>query len=80
MLNEGHRHGGTVQRCVARGDDYDIEEFDAFGFRALASTQALRDTLTDRSIVIPLQRKPPDATLERFSGRKIERYSASDSV
>ena len=73
MLNAGHRRGATVQRCFESGGDYDVREFDAFGFRALAAIRRLWDTVLDRAIVVNLQRKPRTATVERFNGRIVAR-------
>jgi putative DNA primase/helicase len=76
MVNVGYRRGGKVQRCADRGGQYDVEEYDAFGFRALASTRVLWDTVTDRSIVVQLQRKPQSASLKRFFGRVVDTEGA----
>lgn len=76
LLNAGYRRGAKVQRCVERAGDFEIVEFDAFGFRALASIKALWDTVTDRSVVIPLERKPPGVTVRRFAGRVAESEAA----
>jgi putative DNA primase/helicase len=70
LLNAGHRRGGKVQRCA--GDDNEVREFDAFGFRAVAAIGTLWDTLMDRAVVIRLQRKSSTDLIERFSGRCVE--------
>jgi putative DNA primase/helicase len=69
MLNAGYRRGARVQRCVEKNGDYEIREFDAFGFRALASIKGLWDTVMDRAVVIQLERKPAGAAVRRFAGR-----------
>ena len=70
LLNKGYRRGGKVQRC--REKDHAVEEFDAFGFRAVAAIGNLWDTITDRAVVVPMQRKPRTTQMKRFAGRVIE--------
>src|SRR5258705_2524337 len=72
MLNSGYRRGAKVQRCIERNGDFEIREFDAFGFRALASIRTLWDTVMDRAVVVQLERKPAGATIRRFAGRVAE--------
>lgn len=69
LLNSGYRKGATVQRCL--GDNFEIQSFDAYGFRALAAIKKLWDTVIDRSIVIPMKRKHGEA-VRRFNGRQVE--------
>jgi len=71
LLNAGYRRGATVSRCVE--PDFQVVQFDAFGFRALAAIGSLWDTIEDRAIIIPLQRKPDGASVRRFSARHVER-------
>jgi hypothetical protein len=73
LLNNGYRRGGRVQRCEPAPDGgYEVVEFDAFGFRALAAIGTLWDTIMDRSVVVPLQRRPATETVDRFHGRQVE--------
>lgn len=84
LLNDGYRKGARVSRCVGDGD-YKVRTYDAFGFRAVASIGRLWDTITDRSIVIPMLKKPRDAEVARFNAatdkegndlsRKIRRWT-----
>ena len=76
MLNVGHRRGARVQRCVERNGTHEIDEFDAFGFRALAAIRTLWNTVMDRTIAVWVQRKPRTVALTRFSGRTVEREGA----
>jgi len=69
MLNAGYRRGARVQRCIEKNGDYEIREFNAFGFRALAAIGALWDTIVDRAVVIWLERKPQGVTVRRFASR-----------
>src|SRR5439155_10637885 len=73
MLNAGYRRGARVQRCVERNGDYEVADFDAYGFRALAAIGRLWDTIMDRAIVARLERRPSDATVRRFAERMVER-------
>jgi putative DNA primase/helicase len=74
LLNNGYRRGGRVQRCEPGPDGgYEVVEFDAFGFRGLAAIGTLWDTIMDRSVVVPLQRRPTTEAVDRFNGRQVER-------
>jgi putative DNA primase/helicase len=71
MLNVGYRRGAKVLRCVERNGDFDIRDFDAFGFRAVAAIGSLWDTLLDRAIVLRLERKPQTARVARFNDAQV---------
>lgn len=73
LLNQGHRRGGKVDRCkqLPTGG-FEVESFDAFGFRALALIGKPWDTLLDRGIVVRLERKPRGAHLARFGARTVK--------
>jgi hypothetical protein len=73
LLNAGYRKSGRVYRSNQRGG---IEEFSAFSPKALAGIGDLPDTLSDRCIVIALQRKPRSVVVERFRRRLIEPEAA----
>jgi putative DNA primase/helicase len=75
LLNAGHRRGGKVDRCKEKpGGGFEVEEFDAFGFRALALIGKPWDTVLDRGApVVRLERAPRDAKLARFAARHVER-------
>ena len=72
LLNQGYRRGSKIQRCREKGGEYVVEEFDAFGFRALATIGSLWDTLIDRSVVVLMKRKPKAARRRRYNGRVVE--------
>ena len=76
MLNVGYRRGSHVCRCVDVGGGYETRSFDAFGFRALASIGSLWDTLTDRAVIISMERKPESADVTRFNGRRVAQEGA----
>ena len=73
LLNAGYRRGNKVYRCNKEDGEITVEEFDAFGFRAVAAIGRLWDTLIDRSVVIPIERKPPGEVVSRLQGRKVEK-------
>jgi hypothetical protein len=67
ILNAGHRKGATVPRCD--GPTHEVKEFPVYGPKAFAAIGRLPDTLTDRSIVVTMQR--------RTKGQKVERFLAA---
>lgn len=69
LLNEGHRKGGRAYRCG--GPNFEVQSFNAFGFRALAAIGRLWDTIMDRAIIIQMARKPPDTKIERFNAKLV---------
>ena len=64
VLNAGHRRGATVPRCS--GKDGHLEFFPVYGPKAFAAIGQLPDTLADRSIVVTLQRRRSEQSVERF--------------
>lgn len=64
ILNAGHRKGAAVTRCVP--PDWRVEPFPVYGPKAFAAIGRLPDTLADRCICIPMQRKTANQTIERF--------------
>lgn len=67
LLNAGHRRGAKTLRADKLGA---IHEFDAFGAKALAGIGPLPDTILDRSIRVPLQRRAPHEHVARFRWRE----------
>ena len=73
LLNTGYRRGSKVTRCrEKKGGEYVMDQFDAFGFRAVVSTRELWSTLMDRAIVIRIKRKSKTDLVRRFNGRHVE--------
>jgi hypothetical protein len=64
ILNAGHRKGATIPRCD--GQKHELKHFPVYGPKAFAVIGRLPDTLTDRSIVITMQRRTADQRVERF--------------
>ncbi|NWH09413.1 MAG: DUF3631 domain-containing protein [Alphaproteobacteria bacterium] len=54
VLNQGHRRGECLIRCV--GDNHEARAFNVFAPVAIAALGALPDTLLSRSFVIRMQR------------------------
>ena len=67
ILNGGYERGKVVPRC--EGDKNEVRYFNVFGFKALASTRRLWDTIEGRSIIIKMQRKSKSDTVKRFRRR-----------
>jgi len=65
LLNSGHtRETAFVWRCV--GEDHEPQRFTTWAPMAIAKIGSLPDTLTTRSIIIPMHRKAPDEQVEKF--------------
>jgi putative DNA primase/helicase len=65
VLNSGHtRDTAFVIRTV--GDDHEPRRFSTWGPKAIALIGSLPDTLTDRSIVVELQRKHASERVEKL--------------
>ena len=64
ILNAGHRKGATIPRC--HGQKHELKHFPVYGPKAFAVIGRLPDTLTDRRIVITMQRRTADQRVERF--------------
>jgi hypothetical protein len=64
ILNCGYRQGATVIRC--NGQSHRIKEFNVYGPKAFCAINGLPPTLTDRSIIVRMQRRKPDETIRRF--------------
>ena len=73
VLNSGYRKGGSVIRTV--GEDHTPTKFAVWCPKALASIGFLPDTLQDRAIVITLQRKRADETVEAFRNDRTDDLS-----
>jgi hypothetical protein len=69
LLNNGHRRGATVPRCI--GVSTDIAEFSTFCPKVLAAIGALPDTVADRSIPIRLARRTRGELVAPFKLRQV---------
>jgi putative DNA primase/helicase len=66
LLNSGHTKAAAH---VIRNVKHKPRRFSTWAPKAIATIGALADTLEDRAVVVPLQRKPPGATVERLRRR-----------
>ena len=64
ILNAGHRRGASIPRCD--GPQHGVKLFPVYGPKAFAAIGRLPETLSDRSIIIAMQRRTPQQRVERF--------------
>lgn len=69
ILNAGNCQGVAVPRCV--GPSHELQYFDVFCPKVICAIRVCPETVKDRAIVIPMQRKKPTDTVERFIRRRI---------
>jgi hypothetical protein len=72
VLNSGHRRGGTFTRLVLVGEEYVPRRFNTWAPVAIAKIGRLPDTLADRSIDIPLQRRKTNEIVKRFRADRAD--------
>jgi putative DNA primase/helicase len=76
ILDAGHtKIGASVMRNVEVGGEIVPRRFSVWAAKAIAVIGKLADTLDDRGIKIPLQRKPPSAKIERLRRRDSEEFA-----
>jgi hypothetical protein len=68
ILNAGNRRGAVVTRCDKQ--NFTIEDFSVFGPKVLARIGTFPQTITDRAIVIGMQRRQHFETVNRFLYRR----------
>ncbi len=68
MLNAGHRCNAIAIRCEKDGSR---KSFSVYCPKALASIGELNETLSDRSILIVMQRAAPNEEIDRFRFRSV---------
>lgn len=73
VFNSGNRHGTKVPRTVAQGRTFTLVEFDVFCPKATAGIGGLPDTILDRAIVIPMERRSRRERHERLRERTARR-------
>lgn len=71
ILNASFERGQLVLRTVGDGKSAEVRAFSTFGPVAIAAIKGLPPTVVDRSILITLDRKPGDVTVERFRGNAL---------
>jgi hypothetical protein len=70
LLNAGNRRDAVAIRCAEGGAR--IERYNVFCPKALAAIGSLPDTISDRSICVPMQRRTRDERVERFLFQRAE--------
>jgi hypothetical protein len=69
LLNAGHRKGAVVYRC--QGQNYDVKEFTIYCPKILIAIGGVPETIRDRSIIVPMQRRKPSEQVSRFLFRHV---------
>jgi hypothetical protein len=69
LINAGHRRGAKTYRCVARGRDVAVVEYEAFGAVAMAGLGNVPDTILTRSISIRMRRRAPHERVSPYRRR-----------
>ncbi len=72
ILNAGNRRGAVVTRCVGQGANLDAQDFSVFCPKVLAGIGNFPQTITDRAIIIAMQRRKDCEKVERFLYRTVE--------
>lgn len=72
ILNAGNRPGSAVARCVGKGSEQTVAEFEVFCPKLLAGidTGRLPDTIRDRAIELRMARKTDAERVEGFRHRQ----------
>jgi Protein of unknown function (DUF3631) len=65
ILNAGNRRGALVTRCLRQGEN-DAVDFSVFCPKVLAGIGHFPATITDRAIIIPMQRRKDSEEVARF--------------
>jgi hypothetical protein len=69
LLNAGHRRGATVGRCLMRGREIELKEFNCFAPVALAGLGDLPDTILSRSVIVRMRKRAPNEKVESYRSR-----------
>lgn len=69
ILNAGNCQGVTVPRCV--GPSHDLQYFEVYCPKVVCAIRVCPETVKDRAVVIPMQRKRPSDKVERLIRRRI---------
>ncbi len=72
VLNAGNRRGAKFSRCVGKGAEMSVQDFDCFCPKALAGLNGLPETLRDRSVPIRMVRKLPGQKTARLRPRLVQ--------
>jgi Protein of unknown function (DUF3631) len=69
LLNAGNSAGVSVPRCV--GGSHELRYFSVYSPKVVCAIRVCPETIKDRSIVIPMQRKNANETVARFITRRV---------
>ena len=69
ILNSGYRAGAVVSRCDGR--DFKVTDFPVYCPKVFACIGGMPDTLSDRCIIVRMQKILPTQKVERFSEHRI---------
>ena len=69
LLNAGNCTGMRVPRCV--GNSHELRFFSVYCPKIVCAIRVCPETVKDRAIVLPMQRKKPGETVERFILRRV---------
>jgi putative DNA primase/helicase len=76
ILDSGHTKATAyVHRTVEINGEHKPRRFSTWAPKAIATIGSLKDTLEDRSIIIPLQRKPKTANVARLRKRDNDEFA-----
>jgi putative DNA primase/helicase len=76
ILDSGHTKATAyVHRTVEINGEHKPRRFSTWAPKAIATIGSLKDTLEDRSIIIPLQRKPKTADVARLRKRDNDEFA-----
>jgi hypothetical protein len=65
-LLAGYRRNGSVTRCEAVGDGFEMKHFSVFGLKAVACINSIPTALASRCIPVAMFRSPPDSPKPRL--------------
>lgn len=75
ILNSGHTRDGQVVRNEQRGETWIPAVYSTWGSKSIAAIGKLPETLADRSITIPLHRRPRSVEIVRYDSDAEETFS-----
>jgi hypothetical protein len=76
ILNSGHtRAGAYVIRTIEIGGEHIAKRFSTWAPKAIASIGGMADTISDRSIILAMQRKTKDQKVERLRRRDSDEFA-----
>ena len=73
ILRSGYRRSGSVGRI--EGDDRARVDFSTYSMKAIANVSGLEDALEDRTIALPVERKPKEVKVAKLVHRRVQRQT-----